>query len=118
MSRGGASAVTLRALDGEPLGDPPLREMVVATAHGIAERQGIVALDVSTTPESITVVLDCGRIEAIGFAAELRRLTTAWYTGKYGAETLWGEPRGRDGDRSGSGDLDDDLDDGEAWKNA
>ena len=31
------------------------------------------------------------QIEAVGFAAELRRLTTSWYTHKFGVDTLWGE---------------------------
>jgi hypothetical protein len=86
------SAITLRALDGAPLADDALRDMVVATAHGIAERQGVEVVDVDTTPESITVRLCCGRIEALGLAVELRRLTTTWYTRKYGAPTLWGDP--------------------------
>ncbi len=87
-----ASAITLRALDGEPLAEPALRDMVVATAHAVAERQGIEVLGISTTTRSITAKLGCGRTVAIGLAVELRRLTTVWYTRKYGAATLWGEP--------------------------
>ena len=55
-------------------------------------------------PDHITVTLDVGRIQAIGFAAELRRLTSNWYTRKYGQSTLWGEGEG--------------ADDGEEWKRA
>lgn len=86
-----ASQITLRALEGEPLEDQRIREMVVATALAIAERQGVEVLYVKTAKDSITVALDSGRIEAMGFAAELRRLTTRWYTQKFGAATLWGE---------------------------
>lgn len=86
------SGITLRALKGDPLSDKRLRGMIVATARGIAERQGIKVLSLATTPDSITVALATGRLEAIGFAAELRRLTTSWYTNKYGEDTLWGEP--------------------------
>ena len=87
-----ATTITLRALAGHPLDDEPVREMVMATARAIAERQGVALLEMTTTPESITVRLAAGRIEAIGFAAELRRITTNWYRHKFGAEHLWGRP--------------------------
>ena len=86
------SAVTLRALEGRPLEDPRVREMVIATARAIAERQGVEVLDVTAKPASITVTLAATRIVAMGFAAELRRLTTSWYTKKFGAASLWGDP--------------------------
>jgi hypothetical protein len=86
------TTVTLRALAGEPLTHEPTREMVLATARAIAERQGVGLLRVEASASSVTATLEAGRFEAIGFAAELRRLTTRWYTSKFGAETLWGEP--------------------------
>jgi hypothetical protein len=110
VSAGTGSAVTLRALEGEPLADEALRGMVVATAHAIAERQGIRVIDVETTPDSITVKLGAARIAAIGFAVELRRLTTSWYTSKYGAATLWGEPPTDGNDLDGPS--------GDEWKDA
>lgn len=102
---GGAtsSAVTLRALEGQPLADHRIRDMVAATAKALAERHGVKVLSLTTTPETITVTLNLERIAAIGFAAELRRLTTRWYTQKYGVATLWGEPP---------------PEEGEAWKQA
>lgn len=91
MSDGAAATtVTLRALSGRPLEDDAIREMVVATAHAIAERQGVVVSGARTEADSITVTLASGRIEAVGFAAELRRLTGRWYRQKHGGE-LWGE---------------------------
>jgi allophanate hydrolase subunit 1 len=104
-----ASQITLRALEGEPLADARIRDMVVATAHAIAERQAVQVLAIHHSASSITVTLDVGRIEAIGFAAELRRLTTRWYTQKYGVTTLWGEPLRGDNDAD---------DAGEEWKQA
>ncbi len=101
-----ATQITLTAREGEPLKNDRIREMVIATAHAIAERQGIGVQDIVTSPSSITAVLETGRIEAIGFAAELRRLTTSWYTRKFGADTLWGEPPG------------DEYDADETWKSA
>ncbi len=101
-----STAITLRALEGEPLKHDNIREMVVATAHAIAERQGIRVIDLQTTPTAITARLETGRIEAIGFASELRRLTTSWYCHKFGVDTLWGKADG------------DDYDAGEEWKSA
>jgi hypothetical protein len=106
MSASPVSAVTLRALVGQPLDDPRTRDMVLATANAIAERQGVKVLKIKTTPESITVTLEIDRIAAMGFAAELRRLTTRWYTQKFSAATLWGEAQR------------DDHDAGEQWKRA
>lgn len=86
-----ATTIMLRALEGEPLKDERIRSMVEATARAIAERHGVRVLEMRSEPDRIVVRLDRGRIEAIGFAAELRRLTTNWYTHKFGADTLWGE---------------------------
>lgn len=95
-----ATTITLRALEGAPLADSKIRGMVEATAHAIAERQGIALLNLRSEDDRIHVSLPVDRIVAIGFAAELRRLTTRWYTQKYGEPTLWGEA----------------VDEGEEWK--
>jgi len=92
MSAPARSSVTLRALEGRPLSDAALREMVVATARAIAERQGVDLLELATAEDSVTATLASGQIEAVGFAAELRRVTETWYTRKYGRRTLWGDP--------------------------
>lgn len=112
-----ATTVTLRALEGEPLVDERVRDMVVANAYAIAERQGIAVLRVTPLPDRIEVTLETGRVEAIGFAAELRRVTTNWYRHKFQKETLWGEPptppeAHRHDDRAG------DDDDADWWKKA
>jgi lysozyme family protein len=96
------TAVTLRALEGKPLADESVRSMVQATAHAIAERQGVKVLALRAEADHITVSLNVGQIEAIGFAAELRRLTNNWYAHKSGQPTLWGEP----------------TEEGEEWKRA
>lgn len=85
------SSVTLRALDGEPLADARVRDTVVATAHAIAERNGVSLTGVTTAPDAITVELRANRLAALGFAAELRRLTNAWHLKKFGPPALWGE---------------------------
>lgn len=86
------TTVTLRALAGEPLRDDVVRRMVVATAHAIAERSGVEVRRVDAAPDRVTITLDAGRLGAIGFAAELRRLTSQWYAHKFGGAPLWGEP--------------------------
>lgn len=91
MSDRDTNTVTLHALQGEPLRDEQVRDMVIANAHAIAERQGIDVADMNTTPTSISVSLRAGRIESVGFAAELRRMTSNWYEHKYGEPSLWGE---------------------------
>jgi hypothetical protein len=98
MSSAPATQITLRALEGQPLDDRKIRDTVVATAHAIAERQGVAVLALSAQADRITVTLDTGRIEAIGFAAELRRLTTRWYAQKFGDSALWGEPPPEEGE--------------------
>jgi hypothetical protein len=90
MSDTPRSTITLRALHGEPLADDSIRDMVIANANAIAERHGVKVHQARTTPESITVTLGAGRIEAFGFAAELRRVTDNWYRHKYGEPSLWG----------------------------
>jgi hypothetical protein len=80
--------------------------MVEATARAIAERQGVRILHLTTDDECITVTLAADRIVAIGFAAELRRVTESWYTRKYDQRTLWGEAAAHD------------RDEGEHWKRA
>jgi len=98
----GPSTVTLRALEGEPLAEPSVRAMVEATAHAIAERNGVPLLDLETTSTSVRLTVGAGRLAAIGFAAELRRITTAWRRHKTGLEHLWGDP-GADGDDDSQG---------------
>ncbi len=121
MSAPPTTTITLRALEGAPLAETSVRDMVRANAHAIAERQGVEVLALENQPDRITVTLGAGRIEAFGFAAELRRLTEAWYESKHGG-TLWGEPpRAHESDASDdSDDLDDEDDDdpAEAWKKA
>lgn len=86
-----ATAIRLRALQGQPLAEASTRDIVLATANAIAERQGIAVLLVAHTPDAVTITLATGRIEAIGFAAELRRLTNNWFAHKHPGESLWGE---------------------------
>ena len=91
MNDADTSAVTLRALAGEPLKHAGVRDMVIAAARGIAERQGVELVDVNADATRVTVIVRGPRIVALGLAAELRRLTSTWYASKYGHKSLWGE---------------------------
>lgn len=93
------NTITLRALDEAPvppLSDRAVRRMVVATAHAIAERNGVNLLRVTADDDRVTATLACSRLAAIGFAAELRRLTENWYRQHTGEHTLWGIPTRND----------------------
>lgn len=98
------STVRLRALAGAPLADAKVRGVVVSTAHAIAERTGVALLDVVAADDSITVTIGAGRIEGLGFLAELRRITGAWFRGKHPGESLWGEVDVKHDDEWRSGD--------------
>jgi hypothetical protein len=70
--------------------DPVVRDTVIATAHAIAERTGVILSSLSTDADSITVTLEIDKLSAIGFMAELRRLTNTWYEKKFREGPLWG----------------------------
>ena len=132
MSRGDrVTQVTLRALEGQPLERAAVREIVLATARAIAERQGIELVDLRASSGSVRASLLAGQIEAIGFAAELRRITAAWYKGKFGVSELWGrrpqddvqddvgddvQDDAQDDAQHDVDDDDHDDDDDESWK--
>lgn len=87
-----ATAVTLRALEGTPLADANIRDVVVATTNSIGERNAVEIRAINTDSQSITVSLIASRLVALGFAVELRRVTDLWFRKKTG-RSLWGEPR-------------------------
>ncbi|MEI7658412.1 MAG: hypothetical protein WCK33_10140 [Phycisphaerae bacterium] len=86
------STVTLSAVSGAPLEDHETRGTVVACAQALAERAGRRITHLATTDRAIVVTLRASRLEAIGFATELRTITNTWYEGKYRDGPLWGTP--------------------------
>ncbi|MBL8746940.1 MAG: hypothetical protein JNK58_11360 [Phycisphaerae bacterium] len=86
------TSITLRALEGTPLADPNIRDLVVATANSIGERNNVAVHAIRSDGQAITIDLDAPKLVALGFAAELRRVTDRWYRNKTG-RSLWGEPR-------------------------
>lgn len=91
MTHAPSNTVTLRALEGAPLANEKIRDMVVATAHSIAERNNVKLLAIAAQPDRVVATLALDRLASIGFAAELRRLTNRWYSQKFGVPNLWGE---------------------------
>lgn len=89
----GISTVVLRALEGAPLKDASVRGVVVAAARAIAERHAVELAGIDAADDRVTLRVRAHALAAIGFAAELRRLTTAWYAVDHPGESLWGEPR-------------------------
>lgn len=95
------STVTLRALAGTPLKDEKVRRIVLATARAIAERHNVELVALEAHDDRVTATLATHRLAAIGFIAELRRLTTAWHQADHPGEHLWGQahdPNAPDGD--------------------
>ncbi|MFM9957419.1 MAG: hypothetical protein ACKVZJ_05050 [Phycisphaerales bacterium] len=85
------STVTLRALAGAPLKDQSVRRIVTATARAIAERHNVELVSLEAADDRVTATLATHKLAAIGFIAELRRLTTAWYQSDHPGQYLWGE---------------------------
>ena len=110
MSEPQRSSITLRALEGTPLEDERVRSIVVSTAWAIGERTGIEVISVEAENDRVEITMLASRLEAIGFVAELRRLTEQWYARKFGdIGHLWGpSPEERGGaDATGTDDDDD-----------
>lgn len=95
------TTITLRALEGAPsppLSDPAVRRTVLSAARALAERNGVKILSLDAKNDHLTATLESPRLVAIGFAAELRRITTAWYRHRTGIDHLWGDPRSDEDD--------------------
>ena len=71
------------------LEDPRVRDTVVAAAHGIAERTGVVLKDIGVDhPTQLSLTVEGSEVLALGLVAELRRDTDRWYRGRSG-NALW-----------------------------
>lgn len=122
MSDSTHSTIVLRALKGRPLTDKKVRAIVESSAWAIGERTGVRVISVETEDDRIRVALECSRLVAVGFAAELRRLTERWYAAKFpdSNRALWGlgpdrEKPDDDSDAPGSGGWRPDREDDDDW---
>ncbi len=85
------ASFSLRAERPALLDDERSASTVRASAEALAERTGIRLLNVSIQGGGLQIELEGSEFVAVGFAAELRRLTNAWHRRHY--ETpLWPEP--------------------------
>ncbi len=89
------STVSLRAAPGAtvaaPLADERCRSMVLASAEALAERSGVRLVSLEHDVTGLTATIEGPMVVAMGFAAELRRITESWHRKKYGAP-LWEDP--------------------------
>ena len=71
------------------LEDPRVRDTVVAAAHGIAERTGVVLNDIVVDhPTQLSITVEGSEVLGLGLVAELRRDTDRWYRSRTGT-ALW-----------------------------
>lgn len=82
----------LNAASEGSLAHSAVHDMVVASAEGIAERTGVRLVSIEVDDGGVTALVEGDRLMAIGFAAELRRLTGSWYARKHPGQRLWHEP--------------------------
>ncbi len=87
------TTMRLRAVSGTPLDEPSVRETVESSARALAERMGVEIFGLVLDDESITIELGVDKLAGLGFMAELRRTTNAWYEAKYRDGPLWGTVR-------------------------
>jgi len=85
-----SSTVRLRALSGAPLAQERVRSTVEAAARALAERNAVEVSHLVCEDDAITLTLGINKLAALGFLAELRRVTEAWHRAKFGAG-LWGD---------------------------
>lgn len=87
------ATMRLRAVSGTPLDEPSVREMVESSARALAERMGVEVFGIALDDASITIEMGVDKLAGLGFMAELRRTTNAWYEKKYHDGPLWGTVR-------------------------
>lgn len=74
------------------LSNPTVHDMVIASAEAIAERTGVELLSIEIDGDAVNAIVLGDKLVAMGLAAELRRLTGAWYTRHNPGRHLWIEP--------------------------
>lgn len=89
------ATVTVRAYEGTPFRHEMLANMVAATARALAEKHGAESLDVSVTPDSVTIALPQADSSLLPeLLQDFRRMTTSWYRHRFGVSILWAEADG------------------------
>jgi hypothetical protein len=91
------STVILRAKRSSPLLDETVHRNVVAAANALAERTGVALIGIDAAGDRLVLDVEGPQLVAIGFAAELRRITNTWHRGRFDGAPLWDEPTAGDG---------------------
>ncbi|MFM1830600.1 MAG: D-glycero-beta-D-manno-heptose,7-bisphosphate 7-phosphatase [Planctomycetota bacterium] len=84
-----AGTVTLHAMHTDTLADPQVRQAIAVAAESLAERSGVRLLQLEWDQDRVTATLEGGELVALGFAAELRRLTHRWWRARGELAPLW-----------------------------
>jgi D-glycero-D-manno-heptose 1,7-bisphosphate phosphatase len=84
-----AGVITLHGAPEVDLREARLRETVSTMAESLAERTGVRLVALEWNTHSLTATVQGGEIVALGFVAELRRATDAWWRSHGGSGPLW-----------------------------
>lgn len=85
------SSASLRSLDPTLLDVDRTRESVLSAASALGERSGVRLLRLAIDRGRLEAEVDGPEIVALGFVAELRRITNRWHVARKGT-ALWGGP--------------------------
>ncbi len=84
-----AGVVTLHAAEPGSLADRATRLALDATARALAERTGVRLVSLEWTADQVTATVEGAEVIALGFAAEWRRTTSAWWRSRGESGSLW-----------------------------
>ncbi|MFA6045368.1 MAG: HAD-IIIA family hydrolase [Phycisphaerales bacterium] len=80
--------VMMRGVPEADLDDRAVRDTVLASVHGVAERAGVTLHEASVKGGVLRVTIEGDRLAGIGLLAEVRRLTNRWHEARRGGD-LW-----------------------------
>lgn len=83
--------IKLHAAYEQSLADPLVADLVVASAHEVAERQGVASPEVAVHPDHVELSAPLPQAVLLSIAAELRKVTGRWHRAKFGAPLWRGE---------------------------
>ena len=85
------SRIKLHAAYERSLADPLVADLVVASAHEVAERQGVASPEVSVHPDHVELSAALPQAVLLSVATELRKVTGRWHRAKFGTPLWRGE---------------------------
>lgn len=88
VSGGATLTVMMRGVAGASLEDAAVRDTVLASVHGVAERAGVVLHRALVRDGALHVTIEGDRLLGLGLLAEVRRITNRWHEARRGG-ALW-----------------------------